>query len=261
MLVESADLSGLAGRVAVVTGGTGVIGRSICQRLARYGVAVAVSGRNLDQLAAVVENIVAIGGRAIAVAADVTDPSAIEHLRDETERQLGTVDFVAAVAGGGGEPVALADLTLERWHATLDLNLTSAFLTLKTFLPALAAQRRGSVVTIASLAGQHIIPQAQTTASSAYAAAKAGLIMLTRHAAREYGPYNVRVNTISPGTVLSDRIAQMPNQVRENLDYAHPLRRIGQPDDVAGAVTYLFSDQAAWMTGSTLSLNGGFAML
>jgi len=85
--------------------------------------------------------------------------------------------------------------------------------------------------------------------------------MLTRHAAREYGPYNVRVNTISPGTVLSDRIAQMPNQVRENLDYAHPLRRIGQPDDVAGAVTYLFSDQAAWMTGSTLSLNGGFAML
>jgi 3-oxoacyl-[acyl-carrier protein] reductase len=220
-----------------------VIGRSICQRLARYGVAVAVSGRNLDQLAAVVENIVAIGGRAIAVAADVTDPSAIEHLRDETERQLGTVDFVAAVAGGGGEPVALANLTLERWHATLDLNLTSAFLTLKT------------------LSGQHIIPQAQTTASSAYAAAKAGLIMLTRHAAREYGPYNVRVNTISPGTVLSDRIAQMPNQVRENLDYAHPLRRIGQPDDVAGAVTYLFSDQAAWMTGSTLSLNGGFAML
>jgi 3-oxoacyl-[acyl-carrier protein] reductase len=115
------------------------------------------SGRNADALEGVVSNIRNQGGSAIAVMADVTDPDALEELRHETQKHLGLIDFVAAVAGGGGEPVALAGLSLDRWRQTIDLNLTATFLTLKTFLPSMAERGRGAVVTVASLAGQHVL--------------------------------------------------------------------------------------------------------
>jgi 3-oxoacyl-[acyl-carrier protein] reductase len=200
------------------------------------------------------------GGRAIVVTADVTDPDALEKLRRETEGQLGPVDLVAAVAGGGGEPVALADLSLDRWRQTIDLNLTSTFLTLKTFLPSMAERGRGAVVTVASLAGQHVIPQAKVSASPAYAAAKAGLLMLTRQSAREYAASGIRINAISPGSVMNARIAGMPEAMLQGLRSSHPLGRIGEPDDVAEAVLYLLSDASSWMTGTTVDINGGFAM-
>lgn len=257
----TASYAGLRGKVAVVTGGSGALGGAACRALAAQGVAVAVSGRNAERLERVVAEIRGAGGTAIAVAADVTDPAALERLRAAAAEQLGRIDFVAAFAGGGGEPAPLAELTLERWHQTLDSNLTSAFLTLKTFLPGMAERGHGAVVTISSLAGQHVIPQAQTAASPAYAAAKAGLLLLTRQAAREYAPRGVRINAISPGSVTNERIAAQPEQVREGMRRSQPLGRIGEPDDVAGALLYLLSDAAAWITGATLDVNGGFAML
>ena len=252
---------GLAGKVAVVTGGSGAIGGATCRALASQGVAVAVSGRKQEALERVVADVHDNGGRAIAVAADVTDPQVLEQLRAETERQFGPIDFVAAIAGGGGEPVPLAELSLDRWRQTVDLNLTSVFLTLKTFLPGMAERGHGAVVTVASLAGEHVIPQARTSASPAYAAAKAGLLMLTRQAAREFAPRHIRINAISPGSVANDRILKMPAPMREELARTHPLGRIGEPEDVAEAMLYLFSDAASWITGATLDVNGGFAML
>jgi 3-oxoacyl-[acyl-carrier protein] reductase len=252
---------GLSGRVAVVTGASGAIGGAVCRALARQGAVIAASGRNAAALDRVVTGIRSAGGRAMAVTADVTDPAALEQLRRATQDQLGPIDFVAAVAGGGGEPVALADLTLDRWHQTIDLNLTSAFLTLKTFLPSMAQRSRGAVVTVASLAGQHVMPQSKVAASPAYAAAKAGLLMLTRQAAREHAGRGVRINAVSPGSVENARIAAMPEPMREQLASAHPLGRIGTPDDVAEAVLYLLSDSSAWITGATIDVNGGFAML
>jgi len=163
-------------------------------------------------------------------------------------------------AGGGGEPVALADLSLDRWRQTIDLNLTSTFLTLKTFLPSMAERGRGAVVTVASLAGQHVVPQAKVSASPAYAAAKAGLLMFTRQAAREYAASGIRINAISPGSVMNTRIAGMPEAMLQGLRSSHPLGRIGEPDDVAEAVLYLLSDASSWMTGTTVDINGGFAM-
>ncbi len=252
---------GLSGRIAIVTGASGAIGGAVCLALARQGTAVAASGRNADALERVVADIRSQGGSAIAVTADVTAPDALEELRHEAQQHLGPIDFVAAVAGGGGEPVALADLSLDRWRQTIDVNLTSTFLTLKTFLPSMAERGRGAVVTVASLAGQHVIPQAKVSASPAYAAAKAGLLMLTRQAAREYAPRGVRINAISPGSVTNARITGMPEPMLQGLRSSHPLGRIGEPGDVAEAVLYLLSDASSWMTGTTIDLNGGFAML
>lgn len=120
----------LSGRIAVVTGALGAIGGAACRALTRHGASVAASGRNVKALERIVADIRSDGGNVIAVAADVTDPDALDNLRRETEDQLGPIDFVAAIAGGGGEPVALADLSLDRWRQTVDLNLTSTFLTL-----------------------------------------------------------------------------------------------------------------------------------
>lgn len=251
----------LSGRIAVVTGASGAIGGAACRALARHGASVVASGRNVMALERIVADIRSDGGNAIAVAADVTDPDALDNLRRETENQLGPIDFVAAIAGGGGEPVALADLSLDRWRQTVDLNLTSTFLTLKAFLPSMADRGRGAVVTIASLAGQHVMPQAKISASPAYAVAKAGVLMLTRQAAREYAGRGVRINAISPGTVKNARIAGMPQPALEGLISSHPLGRIGKPEDIAEAILYLLSDSSSWITGATIDINGGFAML
>jgi 3-oxoacyl-[acyl-carrier protein] reductase len=251
----------LAGKVALVTGASGAIGGAVCRALARAGAAVVLAARDEDALEQLADGIRDGGGSAVAITADVTDPDALERLRAGAERQLGPVDLLAAVAGGGGEPVALADLSLQRWHQTLDLNLTSVFLTLRAFLPGMAARGGGAVVTVASLAGQHVVPQAPVAASPAYAAAKAGLLMLTRQAAREFARVGVRVNAVSPGSVINVRIAGMPQQARQGLVAAQPLGRLGEPDDVAEAVLYLLGDASSWITGATLDVNGGFAML
>jgi 3-oxoacyl-[acyl-carrier protein] reductase len=261
MSIAQRSQPSLAGRVAVVTGASGSIGGAICRVLARKGAAVVASGRNVAALEHVATEIRTAGGQAVVVVADVTDPTAVTRLRTEAEARLGSVDLLAVVAGGGGEPVPLADLTLERWRATVDLNLTSAFLTLATFLPGMAQRGRGAAVTMASLAGEHVMPQAKIAASPAYAAAKAGLLMLTRQAAREYAPHGVRVNCISPGSVENGRIRGMPTEMRRALEASHPLGRIGAPEDVAEATAYLLGDAASWITGATLDVNGGFAML
>lgn len=248
---------GLAERVAVVTGASSDIGAAIALSLARHGVAVAASGRNEQRLQALVEEIRTGGGKAILITGDVTVPEDVERLRIETERAFGPVDLLAAVAGGLGEPVALTQLSVERWRQTIDLNLTSVFLALKTFLPGMMERRRGSILTMSSLAGERVAPEVRVSASPAYSAAKAALLMLTRQAAKEAAGSQVRVNAISPGAIMHERLRAQPPQVLEGLARAHPLGRVGTPADVAEASLFLLSEASAWMTGVTLDLNGG----
>jgi 3-oxoacyl-[acyl-carrier protein] reductase len=248
----------LAGKVAVVTGGSKGIGAATCRALAANGVKVAVNGRSGAPAQAVVDGIRQADGEAIAVAADCTRRDEVERLRSTTESELGPADVLVAFAGGFTRYTPVHEIDEDEWHEVIHQNLTSTFLAVSTFLPAMIERRRGAIVTMSSNAGRFLdIP---TTAS--YAAAKAGVIMFTRHVAQEVGRHGIRANCIAPATVLTERIEQiMSEERRAELAALAPLGRLGTPEDVALATLFLVSDSASWLTGVTLDVTGGRIML
>jgi 3-oxoacyl-[acyl-carrier protein] reductase len=248
----------LAGKVAVVTGGSGGIGAATCRLLAANGARVAVNGRDQARIQAVVDAIHAAGGEAIGVTGDCTDLAAIERLRQQVEQDLGPAEVVAAFVGGGrARPGPVADVPEEDWRSTVDGSLTATFLTLKSFLPGMTQRGRGAIVTMASSAAR--LPA--LGAPAPYMAAKAGVIMLTRQVASEVGRHGVRVNCLAPHTILTEQIQRMaPEEWREKMAAAIPLGRLGTPEDVALAAVFLASDSAAWITGVTLDVAGGYVM-
>jgi 3-oxoacyl-[acyl-carrier protein] reductase len=248
----------LAGKVAVVTGGSRGIGAETCRLLAANGTKVVVNGRDEAAIEAVVAEIRSNGGQAIGVPADCTDFAAIEHLRRRVEQELGPVDVLAAFAAGGrARPGPIAQITEEEWRSTIDGTLTATFLTVKSFLPSMSDRRRGSIVTMASSAAR-----APLGAPAAYAAAKAGVIMFSRHLANEVGKSGIRVNCLSPHTILTEKVQrQMPEERQREWATMVPLGRLGTPEDVALAALFLASDSSAWLTGVTLDVAGGRIML
>jgi 3-oxoacyl-[acyl-carrier protein] reductase len=245
-----------AGRVALVTGGSRGIGAGTARALAERGARVIVTGRDEAALASVVGSIRGAGGEAASLAADLTEAASVEALRAAAEAAFGLPELLVACAGGGGANRPLAEETPENWRATLDRNLTTAFLTLRAFLPAMYEQGRGGVVVMSSSAGRQL-----SGASAPYTAAKAGLQALMRQAAAEAGPRGVRVNAIAPSAIVTDRLAAQPAAVREEIARGFPLRRLGEVDDVVAATLYLLSDAAGWVTGVTLDVAGGRVML
>ncbi|MFG3258105.1 SDR family NAD(P)-dependent oxidoreductase [Streptomyces sp. NPDC048172] len=243
----------LAGKVAVVTGGSRGIGAETGRALAAQGVAVCLVGRDRAALFSVAESIGKAGGRATGAVADVTDARALERLAERVARELGPVDIVAAFAGGQGAPVPALELGEDRWRQVLDSELTSAFLTLRTFLPGMVEQGRGSCLTMSSSAGRR-----PSGANLAYGVANAGLTMLTSQLATEVGPHGVRVNCLAPSSVRTERVArQMPPEIQRQVAAQHPLGRLGEPADVASAALFLASDAASWLTGLTIDVAGG----
>jgi 3-oxoacyl-[acyl-carrier protein] reductase len=243
----------LAGKVVVITGGSRGIGARTARAFAAQGAKVCVVGRDKDALARVVAGITEDGGTAIDVAADVTDSTALDAVRGEVESRLGPVDVLAAFAGGQGFPVPAHELTEERWREVLDSDLTSAFLTIRTFLPGMLDRGRGSILTMSSAAGRQ-----PSQANLAYGVANAGLVMLTRQLATDLGPRGVRVNCIAPSAIATEKVkARMPAEVREKVAAMHPLRRIGTTDDVAQTALFLASEAASWLTGLTIDVAGG----
>jgi 3-oxoacyl-[acyl-carrier protein] reductase len=244
----------LAGKVAVVTGGSGGIGAATCRLLAANSVKVAVNGRDEAKIGAVVDTIRSTGGEVLGVAADCTDLAAVERMREQTEAELGPVGIVAAFAGGGrARPGPLAQTSEEEWHSTVDANLTATYLTLKSFLPPMIERGGGSIVTMASSAARF-----PTGAPAPYAAAKAGVIVLTSQVANEVGSHNVRVNCLAPHTVLVERTRRfMTEEHQRQIAAEIPLRRLGTPEDVALATLFLASESSSWITGVTLDVAGG----
>jgi 3-oxoacyl-[acyl-carrier protein] reductase len=248
----------LAGKVAVVTGGSGGIGAATCRLLAANGTKVAVSGRNEAAIEAVVSDIRDAGGQAIGISADVTDFGAIERMRRQVEQEFGPVNVLASFAGGGGPPPKpVEQVTVEEWHAAVDGNLTATFLTVKSFLPGMIERRSGSIVTMASTAARLPSP-----APVAYATAKAGVVMFSRHIANEVGKHGIRINCISPSAILTERTQRhMSEAQQQQVAALHPLGRLGAPEDVALATLFLASDSSSWLTGLTLDVAGGRIML
>jgi 3-oxoacyl-[acyl-carrier protein] reductase len=221
--------------------------------LAANGVKVAVNGRDQAAIDRVVATIAAAGGTAIAAPGDVTDEAAVQGMRDRIEHDLGSVEILAAFAGGQGAPVPTTQLGLDRWRAILESDLTSVYLTVTAFLPAMIERGGGAIITMSSTAGRQ-----PSAANPAYAAAKAGVMMFSKHLANEFGRHGIRVNCLAPSAVLNDRMRRfMSAEQLEELAEAFPLGRIGQPDDVAQAVLYLASNASSWVTGVTLDLTGG----
>jgi len=248
----------LAGKVAVVTGGSKGIGAATCRMLAANGVRVAVNARSRRDVEALVGELRAAGGEAVGVVADVTSRDDVQRLRQDTEVVLGPVDILLPFAGGFTAYTPVQEISEQEWRAVIDWNLTSTFLTLQAFLPGMIERRRGSIVTMASNTARFL--DILTTAS--YAAAKAGVIMLTRHAAIELGKYGIRVNCIAPATTLTERVAGiMSEKRRAEIAAMSPLGRMGTPGDAAAAALFLASDSASWLTGVTLDVAGGRIML
>ncbi len=247
----------LAGKIAIVTGGSRGIGAATAAALAANGTAVAVIGRDKQALASVAAGISDSGGRAIWVAADCTVPDSLTAMAATVTRELGAPDILAAFAGGNGMPVPSESETAGHWREILESDLSSAFYTVSAVLPAMLERGRGTIVTMSSAAAR----QAARSAA-AYAAAKAGVIALTRHLAGEFAPRGIRVNCVAPSAVENDKMrAWMSGDQRAALGASFPLGRLGQPADVAAAALFLASDVSSWITGATVDIAGGKIML
>jgi 3-oxoacyl-[acyl-carrier protein] reductase len=246
------------GKVTVVTGSSRGIGAGIARAFAEHGARVVLNGRDATALASVRESIVRAGGQAISVVADVTRAADIERIREETERALGPIDILILNAGGNPTmPGPLEETSEEGWRASIDLNLTAPFLLLKSVLPGMKARRTGNIITISTAAARRAHPRSPIP----YAAAKAGLQMLTQHLATQVGPFGIRVNCIAPETIITERTgALIPEDLKQSLIESHPIRRLGTPDDVARVALFLASDDAAWITGQIIDVAGGAVM-
>jgi 3-oxoacyl-[acyl-carrier protein] reductase len=249
----------LQGRVAVVTGSSRGIGAAIARLFASEGAAVVVHGRDRTAVAAVTSEIEQAGGRALAAIADLADYEQVVSMRDSIEGNLGTVDILVANAGGSPiRPGPLEDITEEDWRASVDANLTVTFLTVKAFLPGMKQRGQGIIITMSSAAARRPNPGAPM----AYAAAKAGIELLTKEIAAQAGPHGVRANCIAPETILTEsNQQQIPTDVQAQLREIHPIRRLGTPEDVAHAALYLASEHSSWVSGITLDVAGGSVLV
>ncbi len=247
---------GIDGRVALVTGGSRGIGRAISQQLAAAGARVAVNYRSdHDAAAETVEAIQSAGGTATAVAADVSNEADVDRLIAEVDAALGPVDLLVNNAGifDYGDH---HETTVQLWHRTIAVNLTSAFLVSWAVKDGMIQRGYGRIVNVASIAALRPRPN-----SIAYAASKAGMVGLTRSLAEGVAGDGVRVNAIAPGLIETDILADVDTGVLDDLVEATPMKRIGQPDDIASVTLFLLGDGSNFMTGQTLVASGGRVML
>ena len=241
----------LTGRVAIVTGGNGGIGLGMARGLAACGASIVVAGRNEEKSAAAVKELAALGAPAHAVAVDVTDEAGVSRMVETTLARCGRLDILVNNAGTNIRK-PLQQYSLEEWRQVLDTNLTSAFLCCRAAYPAFKAAGRGKVINIGSIDG--LRPPILDT--YAYSSSKAAVHHLTRHLATKLAP-RITVNAVAPGPFESKMMAATLDRFRDAIVASCPMRRIGEPDDMAGVAIYLASRAGDYVVGSTLIVDGG----
>jgi len=251
-----ASLFSLAGKVATVTGSTRGIGRAIAERLAEHGARVVISSRKPEACAEVRDAINRARGEgaAISVPANISSKEALRHLVDETTRQLGQVDILVCNAASNPYFGPLAGIEDEQFRKILENNVIANHWLIGFAAPQMIARKDGAIIIVSSIGGLRGSP-----VIGAYNISKAADFQLARNLAVEYGPHNVRVNCIAPGLIKTD-FARALWEDPENLQRrtaATPLRRIGEPDEIAGAAVFLASQAGAFMTGQSLVIDGG----
>ncbi|MCI5050671.1 MAG: SDR family oxidoreductase [Rickettsiales bacterium] len=248
----------LSGKIAIITGAGSGIGRTAATLFAREGAKLVVGARRVEKLNALVDDIISEDGEAVALAGDVASEAYNKALVDLAVSKFGKLDIAFNNAGTLGTLVPLPELSREDWDASININLTSAYLAAKYQIPAMLENGGGSVIFTSSVAGNTVaIPT-----KSAYAAAKAGLTGLTKTLAVEYGAQGVRFNALLPGATATPMLDQMgtdPESI-QFLDNIHALKRCGQPEEVAQAAMYLASDAASFVTGTSMLVDGGVSI-
>ena len=251
---DSTDWLGLSGRIAVITGGGGGIGRATAISFAKAGAGVAILDRDENGLAKTHSELRAMGFDAVVAPCDTTDAASVANAAAAVEKSLGPCSILvntAAILRAGG----LDTLSLAEWNTTLAVNLTGYFLCAQAFGVQTRKLGRGSLVHVASVAGSN----AQGF-SGAYSVSKAGVVMLSRQLASEWGPQGIRSNVVSPGLVvtpMSQAFYDTPG-VTERRTAVVPMRRIGAPQDMADAILFLASDRASYVNGDEIVVDGGF---
>ena len=245
----------LQGKIAIVTGGTRGIGRAIVLELIRNGAAVAFTGRSLGANSESLEKEASeMGGVAKGYAFDAGNTADSADFIDKVIQEFGKVDILINNAGITKDNL-LMRMTEEEWDAVLQTNLKSVFNLTKAVVTPMMRARSGAIVNIASVVGAH-----GNVGQANYSASKAGIIGFTKSVARELGSRNIRANVIAPGFVETDMTAVLSDQVKQEYEKGIPLKRFAGPEDIAKAVLFLASDDAAYITGQVLEVNGGLFM-
>ena len=246
----------LSGKAAVVTGGSRGIGRAIALRLATQGADVAFSYRGNAAAAEEAKGAIeALGRRAVAVQADVSDPESAERLIKTAIAELGKVDILVNNAGITRDDLIMR-MGIDAWREVLETNLFGAFYAIKAVTRPMLKARSGRIINITSVSGQ-----AGQMGQANYSSAKAGLIGLTKATARELASRGITVNAVAPGFVVTELTHDLPQELKDELIRRTPLGRFGTTEEIAHAVAFLASDEAAYITGQVLAVDGGLVMM
>ena len=244
----------LEGRVAFVTGAAQGIGRAIALTLAEDGADLALGDLNLEKLEATAREVEALGRKALALHLDVSSSDSVQAAVAKTLETWGKIDILVNNAGITKDNLVLR-MKPQDWDAVLDVNLNGAFHCIRTVLPGMVKQRYGRIVNIAS-----VVAQSGNPGQANYIASKAGVIGLTKAVASEVGSRNITVNAVAPGFIATAMTEKLPEAVRERMLTLIPVGRMGTDRDVAGGVRFLVSEEAGYITGHVLNINGGMYM-